>query len=116
MTDGIGRIFGGNSYGVGGYFPQKHEETKNDVPQAPVQNYEETQVDPTKVMDFLANNIFVAPKTTTPVELDPEAQDRIGNYMEQFENYYALIAEEFGDENAPMVMDLVMDKLMGMVA
>ena len=36
--------------------------------------------------------------------------------MEQFETYYALIAQEFGEENAPLVMDLVMDKLMGMVA
>ena len=26
MTDGIGRIFGGNNYGVGGYVPQRKEE------------------------------------------------------------------------------------------
>ena len=25
MTDGIGRIFGGNNYGVGGFVPQRKE-------------------------------------------------------------------------------------------
>ena len=26
MTDGIGRIFGGNNYGLGGYFPNRKDE------------------------------------------------------------------------------------------
>ena len=119
MTDRIGRIFGGNSYGVGGYVPQKREEsTEAKEAQVQVNNYEETQVDPSKVMDFLAaNNIFVPVAETTKVgEVDAATQERVGNYMEQFETYYALIAQEFGEENAPLVMDLVMDKLMGMVA
>ena len=118
MTDGIGRIFGGNSYGVAGYVPQRNDEAKNDAPQAPVQNYDEMLVDPSKVMDFMAaNNIFVPVAETTKVgEVDAATQERVGNYMEQFETYYALIAQEFGEENAPLVMDLVMDKLMGMVA
>lgn len=117
MTDGIGRIFGGNSYGVGGYVPQrKEEEAPQNRPAVPVNNYEETQVDPNKVMDFLnANNIFAAPKTTTPAELDPEVQNRVVDAMARFEELYAIVAQEFGEENAPMVMDLVMDKLMGLV-
>ena len=119
MTDGIGRIFGGNNYGVGGYLPQqRNEEAKNEAQQAQVQNYEETQVDPSKVMDFMAaNNFFVAPAETTKVgEVDAATQDRIAGYMENFEVIYDVIVKEFGEENAPLVMDLVMDKMMGMVA
>ena len=41
MTDGIGRIFGGNNYGVGGYMPNRSgEEAPQDAAQkAPAQNY-----------------------------------------------------------------------------
>ena len=118
MTDGIGRIFGGNSYGVGSYVPQRNEESKKEVPQAPVQNYEETQVDPAKVMDFLAaNNYFVAPAETKATgEVDLSTQERVVGYMEKFEIIYGVIAQEFGEELAPAVMDLVMDRLMGMAA
>ena len=121
MTDGIGRIFGGNSYGVGGYVPQRKEEEapQNAAAQAPVVNYEETQVDPSKEMAFLeSNNIFVTPqaKTAAQAEVDPATQERVSGYMEQFEMIYGIVQEEFGEENAPMVMDLVMDSLMGMIA
>ena len=118
MTDGIGRIFGGNNYGVGGYVPQRKDESNNEVAQAPVQNYEETQVDPSKVMDFMAaNNFFVAPAETTKVgEVDAATQERVVGYMENFEAIYDMIVKEFGEENASMVMDLVMDKLIGMAA
>ena len=118
MTDGIGRIFGGNSYGVGGYVPQRKEEEapQNKPAEMPVNNYEETQVDPNKVMDFLnANNIFAAPKATTPAELAPDVQERVVDAMERFEELYAIVAQEFGEENAPLVMDFAMDKLMGLV-
>lgn len=121
MTDGIGRIFGGNSYGVGGYVSQRREEEapQNAAAQAPALNHEETQVDPSKVMAFLeSNNIFVTPQknVTAPAGVDPETQDRVAGYMEQFEMIYGIVQEEFGEENAPMVMDFVMDSLMGMVA
>ena len=121
MTDGIGRIFGGNNYGVGGFVPQRKEEEapQNAPAQAQAHNYDETQVDPSKVMDFMAaNNFFVAPAETKAVnaELDDATQDRIANYMENFELIYGVIVQEFGEENAPMVMDLTMDKLMGSVA
>lgn len=116
MTDGIGRIFGGNNYGVGGYVPQRKEQSSQDVPAQPtVVNHEETQVDPNKVMEFMSNNnFFVAPTETTgvPAELDTETQDRISGYMERFEMIYGIVQEEFGEELAPAVMDLVMDTLM----
>ena len=119
MTDGIGRIFGGNNYGVGGFGPQKREEEapQNAAAQAPAQNYE--QVDPAKIMDFMAaNNFFVAPAETKAVkaDLDAATQDRVAGFMEKFELIYGVIVEEFGEENAPMVMDLTMDKLMDSVA
>ena len=120
MTDGIGRIFGGNSYGVGGYAPQRKEEEapQNGAAQSPVQNFEETQVDPTKVMDFLAaNNFFVAPvETAVTGEVDAATQDRIAGYMENFEMIYGVIVQEFGEELAPAVMDVAMDYLMGLAA
>lgn len=119
MTDGIGRLSGYGNYGVGGYVPQGRntDVSKEETPeQTYVNNHEETQVDPSKVMEFLAsNNFFVAaPKTTGAAEVDPAVQDRITGYMEQFEMIYGIVQEEFGEELAPQVMDLVMDRLMGM--
>lgn len=116
MTDGIGRIFGGNSYGVGGYVPQRKEQTADEsAAQHQAINHEETQVDPNKVMEFMAsNNFFVAPteSVSAPAELDAETKDRISGYMERFEMIYGIVQEEFGEELAPAVMDLVMDTLM----
>lgn len=120
MTDGIGRIFGGNNYGIGGYVPQRKEEEapQNATANTVAHNYEETQVDPSKVMDFLsANNFFVAPVETKSVaEVDTETQARVQGYMENFEMIYGVIVQEFGEEFAPDVMDIAMDQLMGMVA
>jgi len=116
MTDGIGRIFGGNSYGVGGYVPQRHEAKEEEVAQQQVAQPEAKPVDEETVMKFLeANNLRIVPKTVKPVELDPEAEERIAGYMEKFEELYGLIEQEFGPELAPAVVDLVMDRLMGMM-
>ena len=122
MADGIGRLSGYGNYGVGGYVPQRRgsEEAPQAQDQPVVNNFEETQVDPSKVMDFLAsNNFFVgltnAPAAVEGVETDPTVADRVAGYMENFEVIYAVIEEEFGAELAPAVMDLVMDRLMGMV-
>ena len=117
MTNGIDGLKGYSNYGVGGYIPNRknNDVSKEGEPQPQTQqNYEETQVDPSKVMDFLAqNNFFVTETKTAEVNpLDAETQDRIGNYMEQFEMIYGVIQEEFGEEFAPLVMDMVMDKLM----
>ena len=72
-------------------------------------------------MDFMAaNNFFVAPANsttvTTPVQLDQATHDRVVGYMEKFEMIFGIVQEEFGEENAPMIMDFVMDNLMGMTA
>ena len=128
MTDGIGRL-SGYGYGIGGFMPRnnKEEVAKDNQQQASVADNKpaETQVDPSKVMEFLANNnFFVAPqaasKEVTDVEgaaaLDSATQDRVAGYMEQFEMIYGIVQEEFGEEMAPAVMDVVMDKLMGMAA
>ena len=120
MTDGIGRLSGYGNYGVGGYMPQRktdvNKEGSEQNQQVQSQNYEDTQVDPSKVMDFLAsNNFFIAaPQTSEVSELDSATQERVAGYMEQFEMIYGVVQEEFGEEMAPAVMDLVMDKLMGM--
>ena len=121
MTNNIGGINGYGNYGVGGYVPQRkgndaEEAAKQQEPV--VQNHEETQIDPSKVMEFLnANNYFVAPtKAGAAAEVDAATEERIAGYMEQFEMIYGLVVEEFGEELAPAVMDLVMDKLMGLAA
>ena len=124
MTDGVFGIGHGNTSGVGGgYIPQRRgnevdSKAENQTQQQ--RNYEETQVDPSKVMDFLAQNnyfINVTPETVQTAEVsgvDAETEDRIAGYMENFEQIYGIIEQEFGPEVAPKVMDLVMDKLMGM--
>lgn len=120
MTDGIGRLSGYGNYGVGGYMPQRREEVPQESSsqerQASNNNNIDTQVDPSKVMEFLANNnFFVASPSIGEVgEVDAATQDRVASYMEQFEMIYGVVQEEFGEELAPLVMDVVMDKLMGM--
>ena len=125
MTDGIGRL-SGYGYGIGGFMPRnnKEEVAKNDQQQAPVADNKpaETQVDPSKVMAFLANNnYFVAPQTTKEAAdvdgagaVDAATQDRVAGYMDRFEMIYGIVQKEFGEELAPTVMDVVMDRLMGM--
>lgn len=122
MTNGINNVSGYGNYGVGPYLPNRKDNNNvehQEQQQVPVQNFEETQVDPSKVMDFLAaNNFFVAPaETTTPIaEVDVATQARVEGYMENFEMIYGVIVEEFGEELAPDVMDIAMDYLMGMAA
>lgn len=115
MTNNIGRIFGGSNYGVGGYVPQQKNNNEENVKEQPQQNAQlnETQVDPNKVMEFLANNnYFVEPAKTETAEIDVETEERITDSMAKFEAIYAVVEQEFGRENAPMVMDLIMDVLM----
>jgi len=121
MANNIGGISGYGNYGVGGYVPQRqNNETQPDVnEQAQQPAVQETQVDPSKVMEFLDKYNYFAPAEAQSAvnagAVDAETQDRIAGYMEQFEIIYGLVQEEFGVELAPVVMDLVMDKLMGLV-
>lgn len=124
---------GGNGYGItwNNNRSQEDVETNNAEKQTTANaNQEHRDVNPDDVMKFLANNnIFIDVKLAkldaadgkidgifnadlNSVEAD--MQDRIAGYMERFEEIYAIIEQEFGAELAPSVMDLVMDKLMGM--
>ena len=124
MADGVYGIGYGNTSGVGGgYIPQRRNEDVDSKAENQAQtqvNYEETQVDPNKVMDFLASNNYFIPVAAEGAQaagtgaVDAETEDRIAGYMERFEQIYALVEEEFGVDLAPAVMDLVMDKLIGM--
>lgn len=120
MTDGIGRIFGGNNYGVGGYVPQgKGNAPEEEVPQAPVNNYEDTQIDPDKVLDILAqNNKFVKlTRLSEPnpnIEPDPGIAERATVATELYIQIMEVLEDLFGDR-APDVMDVLMDKLLGLV-
>lgn len=119
----IGGINGyGYGYGVNGYGNRgnknsannaESQEQKQALPEA------KPQVNADEVMKFLeSNNFFIAPTQTQGAEgasqVDADTQDRIAGYMEKFEVIYAVVAEEFGEELAPAVMDMVMDKLMGL--
>ena len=116
MTDGIGRLSGYGNYGVGGYMPQQRKEANAEGAEAQVQpqvnDYKETQVDPAKVMEFMANNNYFVQGAAPAAGVDADTEDRVAGYMEQFEIIYGVIVEEFGEELAPAVMDLVMDKLL----
>ena len=123
MTDGIGRLSGYGNYGVGGYMPQRKQndvsQEQNPQEQGFVNNYEETQVDPSKIMDWMAANnnfanIINAPAQPEGVVTDPTIEERIAGFMENYEYFMTIIEQEFGEEQAPAVMDVVMDKLMGM--
>ena len=124
MTDGVFGIGHGNTSGVGGgYLPPKKDDVdskaENQQSQANA-NQERKDVNPDDVMRFLANNNYFIPanveaKPVTNIEgVDAETQERIASYMERFEEIYSIVEQEFGAELAPAVMDLVMDKLMGM--
>ena len=66
---------------------------------------------------YKANHILVPVAETTKVgEVDDATRTRVEGYMDQFEMIYDIVVREFGEKNAPSVMDLVMDKLMGMDA
>ena len=125
MADGIHGIGYGNTSGVGGGYVPQRKGSDVDANNAQNQtaynaNQEHKDVNPDEVMKFMANNNFFMPvnveaKPTAEVgDVDAEAEERIAGYMAQFEDIYSIVEQEFGPELAPAVMDLVMDKLMGM--
>ena len=117
MTSGVNGIGGNSVYGNGGYLPQRQETKTETEEQVVVNNYEDTQIDPDKVMEFMNQYVYsINPETKVDSvpELDEETQQRIASFMEQFEFFYGIICQEFGEELAPMVMDMVMDNLMAM--
>ena len=113
MAENIGRIFGGgNNYSIGyNVKKQAEEQPKNEVPQAPMEQAH-NEIDPNKVFDFLNANIDVTPQKPVIGKNDPEMEARIGAFMEKFELMYGIVREEVGDESAPAVMDLAMEKIL----
>ena len=124
MADGISNVRSGyNGYGIGGYSAphkgdvQDKEEHQNERQAAAAQK----QLDPADVMNWMAvNNNFVnIVKTPAPLEgvvTDPTVESRVAGFMENYEYLMSIIIDEFGEDSAPDVMDLVMDKLMGMIS
>lgn len=97
------------------------EEQTNEQQKTGSQNNTNAPVDPDKVFEFLSNNgIFVPVVTDTnndgvvnELDVDPETQERIDQFMAKFDVVYKLIEDEFGAELAPRLVDLVMDRVMG---
>ena len=126
MTNNIGSISGGgSSWGVD-WSNNSSKKDNVDENQAKEQqanaNQERKDINPDDVMRFLANqNIFIPAKVeakpAADVEsVDADTQSRVEEYMKNFEQICAIVSEEFGEEHLPAIMDLVMDKLMGMVS
>ena len=125
MTNNIGSISGGgSSWGVDWSNNSSNSnsvEENNAQEQGTNAQPERKDVNPDDVMRFLASQNYFMPVQAESASaanvdgVDAETEQRIASYMERFEEIYAVVEEEFGAELAPAVMDLVMDKLMGMV-
>ena len=121
MANEIGRIFGGSNYGVGGYVPQRKNNEEGDTQAKPnvPQNIDELQVDPDKVMELLGKINYFVPVSSESVQPeslgaeDSETASRVAGYIDSFEQVFAIIEKEF--ENPELVMNAVMDKLLGLV-
>ena len=118
MTNNIGRIIGGGNNYIGGFGAKKQEEAKDAKQQEQVlNNYNETQVDPAKIMDYLAgNNVFLNPakQAVEPGKLDAATQNRVADSMADFELVFGIIEKEVGPELAPLVMDEYMNRNLGL--
>ena len=125
MANGINNVngygYGSNVYGYGSN-AKKEDSTGNaeNKAQQNVQPEAKPQVNADDVMKFLENNnLFIAPAQTEGAEgttgVDAATQARVEDAMAQFEVIYAIVVQEFGEEIAPAVMDMVMDRLIGLV-
>ncbi len=124
MVDGVNRSAGYGYGGINGFGPRGNQGENVNAGEGqnpPARDYAETQVDPSKVMEWLsANNNFVnvinTPERVEGIVTDPTIEERVAGFMENYEYFMTIIEQEFGEELAPAVMDMdiVMDKLMGM--
>ena len=124
MADGVYGIGSGNTSGINAWYLRR-EKKNEDVDQENAQNqeqvsYTKADIDESKVWAFMANNsafsqIINTDSSTEGVNFDVEGvTERMEDWMPKFEEFYAIIEAEVGAALAPLVMDLVMDKLMGM--
>ena len=111
MTNGIGKIGGGGYEGLNPYFKRDKNVEGEQVAAQPNIVPETKDVNPDEVLNFIAGtgNIFVQNQKPefTPVKLPDGAEERIAGYMASFEATYKVAAEEFGEEIALQVMDLM---------
>ena len=122
MADGIGRIFGGNNYGVGGYIPQrKNEENVNNQNNAQAQNQPEyKQVDEQQLWNFMANNSTFSPfvkvdSVSGEYKFDEDGiRERMEEFMPRYLEYCDIIENEFGPELTPTLVDMLFNKFFGM--
>ena len=116
MADGINGLSG---YGIGNsYYSQPKGQNKADDKKDtnnPSVSVEHKEVNPDEVYAFLsANNFIIKTETqSTGYVTDPATETRVAESMKDFEFVYGLIVNEFGEDNAADIMDLVMDKLLG---
>lgn len=122
MVDAVnnsGYSYGSNVNGYGARGNQNENLKEAENPTVPARDYSETQVDPAQVMDWLAANnnfanIVKKPAAVDGIVTDPTIEERVAGFMENYEYFMTIIEQEFGEELAPAVMDVVMDQLMGM--
>lgn len=104
----IGRIIGGGNNYIGGFGAKKQEEAKDAKQQEQVlNNHADTQVDSSKVLDYLAaNNVYVnqAKAATVPAELDADTKARVADSMAEFEAFMNGAVAELGDENLALML------------
>lgn len=121
MTNNIGNI-GGYGYSIGGYYGNpgsKGTTTNNDgnTPLAEGPQPERVDVDPNKVLEFLAASSVNMPKTpaVTPGS-DAATAERVDGYIQNFEMIFNVIAQEFGQKAAEQLMndDDFIDRLMAL--
>lgn len=119
MTGGVNGI-GGNPYSYGnyGYNNNQANESQENTQETTVNVPEQKEVNPNAVMEFMNRYVYMAPEVQTAGngEVDDATRQRIEGFMEQFQVVYGIVEQEFGPELAPTVMDMIMDRLMGMIA
>lgn len=109
MTNNIVRITGGGpnyNFGLGA---KKQEENQDvNVNEQVAKKQPETQVDPNRVMELMANNnLYVgATNKTNHIELDQPTKSRIADSMKAFEAFMLAAEEEVGFDNALLLADL----------
>ncbi len=100
MTDGIGRIFGGNSFGVGGYVPQRKGEEAAQEAKEPVVQPERKEVNPDEIMNIMANQALAPVKPEEKgFKLSPEVEERIAGFTRNFEEAFEIAKNEVGDSD-----------------
>ena len=112
MTNGIGRINGGNDFGGFGPLMPGKRDIKEEQQAETIVKPETKNVNPDEVMKLLeSNNVFVQPKSEfIPVKLSEDTVARIEDSMKMFQATFDAAFKEFGDEEvARGITELMID-------